>query len=496
MKRSPGTLYLFLLSLAVLLGPPIQGCGGDGGGNDRNSGQGSGQRPDVKTLGWIHQQDGRLTDEYGREWVARGVNARVKKLFDGNEYWQQHLPAYGKEDAEGMARDGFNLLRLPINWSGLEPNEGEFDEAYLAQVEQVVSWAAEAGLYVLIDFHQDKYSRYAGGDDGAPWWAVWPPIAPELNAPPLSPEEIPGIPPQVILATAAFFLDVENLQERFLPAWQFVVSRFAGRPGVVGFEPYNEPSIFVMSLLYQFYERCAGALREIDERHTLWLEPDSYRNNLLLWAPLRQESFPDGNVVYEPHHYPNFAGMNYETVGEWVEKLTWTFDHLVEEARSWGAPAVIGEWGTNPNDSFAPAMFQAIQQLSDVRDIGLAFWVWKECTSGGWGLFDCDPETDTWTERTGPGVDALLRPGVMAVPGRLVSQSFDQETKRLRILFEAQGGEGPPLLYVPERYYPGGAAIELDGRGVDYHLDPATQRVLLPWQGMAGTHEILLRPRP
>ena len=103
-------------------------------------------------------------------------------------------------------------------------------------------------------------------------------------------------------------------------------------------------------------------------------------------------------------------------------------------------------------------MFQAIQPLSDDRDIGLAFWVWRERNSGNWGIFDYDTVTNTWVEREETGMDALIRPGAMAAPG--------------------------------------GAFIELDGKPVEARLDLDTQRVLLPWDGRHGSHEILVSPLP
>ena len=76
----------------------------------------------------------------------------------------------------------FNLLRLPINWSGLEPAEGQFEEDYLLRVDQVIDWCAEFGIYVLVDFHQDAYSKEIG-EDGAPLWAIVPPPTELLEGP-------------------------------------------------------------------------------------------------------------------------------------------------------------------------------------------------------------------------------------------------------------------------------------------------------------------------
>lgn len=48
---------------------------------------------------------------------------------------------------------------------------GIIDEPYLEYVKELVKLAARFGLYVIIDPHQDVWSRFTGGD-GAPWWTL------------------------------------------------------------------------------------------------------------------------------------------------------------------------------------------------------------------------------------------------------------------------------------------------------------------------------------
>lgn len=66
-----------------------------------------------------------------------------------------------------MRQLGLQVVRLELSWSLLEPRPGVYDQAYLARIEQVVGWAAEEGVYVLLDMHQNAYSRYVGRADPA-----------------------------------------------------------------------------------------------------------------------------------------------------------------------------------------------------------------------------------------------------------------------------------------------------------------------------------------
>ena len=70
-----------------------------------------------------------------------------------------------------LAELGFNSVRLITNWESIQPFqvgecEGEqyseecFDQDYLAYYELLVERAKAHGIYVLIDMHQDIFSRY------------------------------------------------------------------------------------------------------------------------------------------------------------------------------------------------------------------------------------------------------------------------------------------------------------------------------------------------
>src|SRR5262245_64685294 len=73
----------------------------------------------------VHFTAGRLRDQRGREITLRGVNARVQGVFDvtfdDGRLPLEPIPGFDDGDAERMRAFGFNLLRLPISWSALEP---------------------------------------------------------------------------------------------------------------------------------------------------------------------------------------------------------------------------------------------------------------------------------------------------------------------------------------------------------------------------------------
>jgi hypothetical protein len=99
----------------------------------------------------------------GRRVFLRGVNVPAKlKPFRHN---------LEPEDFERLRSCGFTVIRLVVVWEALEPEEGVYDQTYMQYILHTVRMCSKYGISVVIDPHQDCWSRFTGGD-GAPAWTL------------------------------------------------------------------------------------------------------------------------------------------------------------------------------------------------------------------------------------------------------------------------------------------------------------------------------------
>ena len=65
-------------------------------------------------------------------------------------------PVIEKEMIEGIKKEGFGVMRLPVHWFNMMGEDYTINEDYMARVKQVVDWALDAQLYVILNIHHDE----------------------------------------------------------------------------------------------------------------------------------------------------------------------------------------------------------------------------------------------------------------------------------------------------------------------------------------------------
>ena len=65
-------------------------------------------------------------------------------------------PEIQKEMIEGIKKEGFGVMRLPVHWFNLMSDDYTINSDYMARAKQIVDWALDAGLYVILNIHHDE----------------------------------------------------------------------------------------------------------------------------------------------------------------------------------------------------------------------------------------------------------------------------------------------------------------------------------------------------
>ena len=442
---------------------------------------GSGTEPPPRPRGTPFWSDGKhLRDAEGRVVILRGVNARVQGVFDvtfddrpgDTRAPLEDIPALTDGDCKRMRALGFDLLRLPINWSGIEPEKDQIDEAYLANVDAAIACAASAGVSVIVDFHQDAYSKEIG-EDGAPLWAIQPPPTMLLGGP-LEDLGARRLSRQVRDAFETFFTvgDPSGMQKEMIDVIGLVAARYADNPAVVGIELYNEPDTGQREL-NGFHPPAAAAVRDNAPDKLVFFEPPVIRNLFDYVAP-SSKPFPVEGAVYSPHIYTCVFQLDrtcFDTLT--AETLEPSVKAARREAEAWEAPLFIGEFGVGPYPGQEQVWMSAEAELHDRYLASNAYWVWKEQSQANWGLFDWDGEV--WTERP-LVVRWLSRVHPSRIGGEPVRVDYDWDADRLVIeIARGTATAAPTVVYVPERLKADGAyAVTCDGAAVVAPRDEAT----------------------
>jgi endoglycosylceramidase len=411
---------------------------------------------------------GRIVDADGREVLLRGVNVNAFAEYWSSNEFPTTFPLT-ESDADRMAEIGWNTVRLLLSWSRVEPQPGEYDEEYLAQVEAAVRLLASRGIYSVIDLHQDAWgatlaarpdemcnppSQPAFGWDGAPEWATL-----DGGAARCAIAGIRETSAAVLAAFQAFWEDAEGpgglgIRTRYARMLAHVAGRFANHPAVAGYDLMNEPNAFSpeqQQLMAEMYSDALGAIRAAEDEaegfpHLVFFEPSA------LWSALGAGAPPDfdrdRDVVYAPHIY--MGGFNGGPITEEAFQIA-----RDEANRFGGAPVFSGEWGSDPRRAADPddGYFLTHQRLQDEFRISATLWTWRESCGDPhkagdyragnvpyvWGEFEVDCTTNEVTGMREPLVDQLTRAYVRAAPGRISELTYDPQTGA----FHASGSEAP-----------------------------------------------------
>ncbi|GGS99478.1 cellulase family glycosylhydrolase [Streptomyces violaceus] len=243
---------------------------------------------------------------------------------------------------------GFKSIRLPVTWGvhqGAAPGY-PLDPAWTAKVRQVVDWALDEDLYVLLNMHHDSW--------------MW------VNN----------------LAT-----DHDAVLARYTATWTQIAAEFRDKPSRLVFESINEPTFSgtsgddenyrLLAELNRVFHRIvrdsgSGNASRLLVLPTLYTNADQGRLDALA-AELT--ALRDPMVATTIHFYGwwpfsvNIAGYTrFDATSE--QDLTATFDRAYDAFTARGIPVVIGEYALLAYDHTRPGIIQRGEQRKYFEFLG------------------------------------------------------------------------------------------------------------------------------
>lgn len=295
---------------------------------------------------------------------------KLNKNTDYETYWGN--PKTTKAIFDTVKAKGFNAVRIPVSWTNHLSSDNTIDAAWLDRVQEVVDYAMEDDLYVILNMHHDDY--------------VW---------------------------VHPVYAEEEAVSAKYVKIWEQIAARFQDYDLKLMFEGLNEPRMVgsanewmggteeertvINHLLQKFVDtvRASGGNNAdrtlIVTTHAASIT-DAAVNGLVLPD--------DSNLIVSIHNYApwKFTTAEYPDVKTFdsagQSELDAQFDKLQQKFVSQGVPVIIGEFGAEDkdNDSDRDAYYAYYIQAAAKR--GIPCFIWDNGPSDSYGVLD--RKNNTW----------------------------------------------------------------------------------------------------
>jgi len=392
----------------------------------------------------LYVEGQQIKDQQGRVVVLRGVNT------SGDSKVPPFTPLTSAEFFDPLPGWGMNTLRLLFTWEAFEPKRCDYEQSYLDYYEQVVEWAAERDLYVIVDFHQDAYSRFSVGGcgEGFPEWAVTSTVEKKQ---PDNGERCESWGSQMVFdfshhkTWANFHADTEGVKSRYVDMVTAVADRMAHHSNVIGYELINEPW-GTNNELADFYEDVGAAIRSRDPDTILFVPPHALASSGALANNIRKPSF--GNFVYSPHYYDPFIILSSLWLGADPAK---PLNRMADQANEWNVPLLIGEYGAPANAFNVEGYMDAYNKWLNQGLVSGTQWnytpTWNSETKDGWNAEDLSIVDDSGNLRR----NFIPRPYPQAIAG--TANEFYADSNRMVFRWLNDPSLGETKIYVPNTFF-------------------------------------------
>lgn len=282
-------------------------------------------------------------------------------------------PKTTKQMIDAVQDAGFNAVRIPVTWGEHMSADGTIEADWMVRVKEVVDYAYEDGLYVILNVHHDDY--------------LW--LTPTNDK-------------------------LESDRSVLCNIWKQICAEFQDYDHRLIFEGMNEPRVVgsatewtggtpeeheVINQLYQAFVDTVRASGGQNEARTLIVS--SHAQSITETAVSAVKVPEDSHVIVSIHSY-----APYDFCGEESDRADWgsdadkaeldkNFQYLDDMFISKGIPVIIDEFGAVNKDNTAARTAWYSYYITSAKKHGIKCFVWDNgIEADGFGLFD--RENCTW----------------------------------------------------------------------------------------------------
>jgi endoglucanase len=264
-----------------------------------------------------------------------------------------------------IAQAGFDFVRLPVRWNTHAEAESPYtiDPDFFQRVDEVVAWALDRNLTVIMDFHH--YEEMA--------WDPW------------------------------------SHKDRFLALWEQVAGHYRDYPPDVLFELLNEPNEQLNASLWNRYVfealelvRRTNPTREVIIGPTQWnaydwvstLDIPADEHLIVTFHYYLPFEFTHQGAEWAGEAAQNWLGTTWEGTDEQKEEIARDFDLVADWAERRNVRILLGEFGAYSRADLDSRVRWTAFVRGEAERHGFAWAYWE--FGSGFGAYD--PEAKTWRE--------------------------------------------------------------------------------------------------
>lgn len=290
---------------------------------------------------------------------------------DGETAWGN--PKTTKEMIDTVKAAGFNAVRIPVSWND-HMNGDTIDSAWMDRVNEVVDYAIDDGLYVIINVHHDDYT--------------W-----------LNPSRA----------------DEAKVKERLVKIWEQISARFKDYDEHLLFEGMNEPRIVggqdewtggsdeereVINNLFAAFVETVRKSGGNNATRTLVITGHAASIDETAVKAIKVPD--DDHIIVSIHAYAPYSfaldqnGTSTFSDSDKAE-LDKGFDLLKSTFIDKGVPVIIGEFGSLNKNNDSDRIKHMEYYVSAAKARGITCFIWDNGVKDGEGAFALlDRKNLTW----------------------------------------------------------------------------------------------------